>query len=133
MSMQAMNSFLEMAETDEAVASRLVAILDENEPGAIPPKIVELANDNGYAVTEADVVETRERFEKAVDGTDVEDGDLSDEDLEHVSGGVSPAIIDGLIKATGVAIKVGGKITSVLVNRGINRTVDDIGNFFKKW
>lgn len=133
MSMQTMNSFLEKAEADEGVAARLVAILDENEKDAIPPMIVELANDNGYAITEEDVIETRQRFEKAMGSGDVEDGDLSDEDLEQVSGGISPALIDGMIKLTGVAVKATGKITSVLIDRGLNRTVDDIGNFFKKW
>ncbi|WP_420405767.1 Nif11-like leader peptide family RiPP precursor [Nisaea sp.] len=133
MSMQAMNAFLEKAEADEAVAARLVAILDENEAAAIPPKVVELANDNGFEVTAVDVEETRARFVKAIKDSEREDGDLSDDDLEHVSGGVSPALINGLIKGAGLAIKVGGKIGSAIIGRGINKTVDDVGNFFSKW
>jgi predicted ribosomally synthesized peptide with nif11-like leader len=142
MSMQAMQSFLQKAQTEPAVGEQLVSIIDENPPEVIYPKVVTLAGSHGFDVTEADVKETHQEFKQAAAAS--EDGDLSDEDLENVSGGIAPVVVAAMIGvgAAGVgavgtvaAAGVGGAagITSAVISRGINNTVNDIGKFFSKW
>jgi predicted ribosomally synthesized peptide with nif11-like leader len=141
MSMQTMAAFLEKAQADEQVGEQLVAIIDENETQEIFPKVVALANDNGFSVTVDDVKEVRAQFQQAPASAD---GELSDEDLENVSGGVAPVVVAALVGVVGSAVGAGGAITAggigatggitaAVINRGINKTASDVGNFFKKW
>ncbi|WP_028466966.1 Nif11-like leader peptide family RiPP precursor [Nisaea denitrificans] len=141
MSMQTMTAFLEKAQADEKVGEQLVAIIDENEAEAIFPKVVALANDNGFSVTVDDVKEVQKQFEQAPASAD---GELSDDDLENVSGGVAPVVVAALITGgatlgagglgVGAAgVGAAGGITAAVINRGINKTASDVGNFFKKW
>ncbi len=148
MTMQAMASFVEKAQQDPALAEELVTIIDQNDTDAIYSKVVTLANDNGFSVTVDDVKETRQQFEKMSDAG--YEGDMSDDELDNVSGGivvssaVAAAIITGGlgVAAAGVGaagavgaagVGAGGVIAAAVIKRGINNTVNDIGNFFKKW
>lgn len=130
MSMQTMAAFMEKAQVDEQLGVQLVALIDENETQDIFPKVVALANDNGFIVTVDDVKEVKRQFEQAPASAD---GDLSDDDLENVSGGIAPVVIAALIGVGGSAIAAGGGITAAVIGRGINNTVNDVGDFFKKW
>ncbi len=133
MSMQAMASFMEKAQSDPKLGEELVSLIDQNEREDIYPKVVSLAGEHGFSVTVKDVQETRQQFEQV----DAGDGDLSDDDLENVSGGVASVVIAGLITggaALGAAgIGAAGGVTAAVLKRGINNTVNDIGDFFKKW
>tara|TARA_E500000318_G_scaffold103708_1_gene109019 strand:- start:38 stop:433 length:396 start_codon:yes stop_codon:yes gene_type:complete len=131
--MQAMASFMEKAQSDPKLGEELVSLIDQNEREDIYPKVVSLAGEHGFSVTVKDVQETRQQFEQV----DAGDGDLSDDDLENVSGGVASVVIAGLITggaALGAAgIGAAGGVTAAVLKRGINNTVNDIGDFFKKW
>lgn len=127
MSMQTMTAFLEKAQANEQLGEKLVAIIDENEAEAIFPKVVALANDNGFTVTVDDVKEVRAQFEQAPASAD---GELSDDDLESVSGGVAPVVAAAAIG--GFSTQTCG-LTPIIINRGVNNTASDIGTFFKKW
>ncbi|WP_028466968.1 Nif11-like leader peptide family RiPP precursor [Nisaea denitrificans] len=135
MSMQTMTEFLEKAQADEKLGEQLVTIIHENEPEEIFPKVVTLANDNGFTVTVDDVKEVQRQFEKAGDSAD---GDLSDEDLENVSGGV---LLMGLgLAMTGIqAAQAGIGIANTaagMVATAIDPTRPQgevIGDLFKKW
>lgn len=87
MTNQAMQSFLNKVQSDEALGGQLVAILRDNPTETIYPKVVTLAGSQGYDVTEADVAETHRQFKQAAVAK--QDGDLSDADLENVAGGIS--------------------------------------------
>lgn len=134
MSMQAMASFMEKAQSDPKLGEDLVSLIDQNEREDIYPKVVSLAGEHGFSVTVKDVQETRQQFEQ-VDASG--DGELSDDDLENVSGGIAPVVIAGLITGGAglgaAAIGAGGGITAAVIKRGVNNTVNDVGNFFKKW
>tara|TARA_E500000318_G_scaffold103708_1_gene109020 strand:- start:691 stop:1095 length:405 start_codon:yes stop_codon:yes gene_type:complete len=134
MSMQAMASFMEKAQSDPKLGEDLVSLIDENEREEIYSKVVSLAGEHGFSVTVSDVKETRQQFEQ-LDASG--EGDLNDNDLENVSGGVAPVVVAGLITGgagVGAAgIGAGGAVTAAVISRGVNNTVNDVGNFFKKW
>ena len=142
MSMQAMASFLEKAQGDPVLAEELVSIIEENEREVIYTEVVSLAGRHGFEITVEDAAETRKQFEQTGDG------DLSDDDLENVAGGIAPAVVAGLITggaalgaagigaggAVGAAgVGAAGAVTAATLSRGVNKTASDIGNFFKKW
>ncbi|WP_193172637.1 Nif11-like leader peptide family RiPP precursor [Nisaea nitritireducens] len=138
MSMQTMAAFLEKAQADEQVGEQLVAIIDENETQEIFPKVVALANDNGFTVTVDDVKEVRAQFEQASASAE---GELSDDDLENVSGGIATSVVAALISGglgvgsvgVGAGVPGGGAMSAAMAGRVINKTASDVGNFFKKW
>lgn len=133
MSMTAMKSFLETAQSDAALADQLVAIIAENPPEVIYPKVVTLAGAKGFEVTEADVKETHAEFKQAAESG--QDGELGDDDLENVSGGVSAVtdpILHGFLRS--------GEVAKSLIDRGItdaaNGVADaakDVADFLKNW
>ena len=102
MSMQAMASFMEKAQSDPKLGEDLVSLIDQNEREDIYPKVVSLAGEHGFSVTVKDVQETRQQFEQ-VDASG--DGELSDDDLENVSGGIAPVVIAGLITAVALVLQ----------------------------
>lgn len=145
MTMQAITSFLEKAQSEPGLAETLVEIVEENEAEAIYAKVAALASDSGFEVTAADAQEAHKQFQAAMGGAD---GDLSDDDLENVAGGVAPAVVAagigavGAVTAAGVgaggAVAAGGvtggaAITAAVVSNGVNKTVNDVGKFFSRW
>jgi len=136
MSMQAMASFLEKTQGDEVLAENFVDILANNEGDEITSKVIDLAKVNGFDITASDVEETRKQFEQV---TEAGDGELSDDDLENVSGGVvvsatvAAAIITGVAGVGAAGIGAAGALGSAVIKNGINNTVNDIGNFFSRW
>ncbi|WP_420405769.1 Nif11-like leader peptide family natural product precursor [Nisaea sp.] len=133
MSMQEMSAFLEKAQADETVAKQLFAILDHNESDVIYSKVVSLANDNGFTVTESDVKETQAQFAKAIDGAEAGEGDLGDDDLDNVSGGLGfGAIQHGMNQAMNGLIKA-GQIGAIGIDQYSNGLVTKTTNLLKNW
>ena len=154
MTMQAMASFVEKAQQDPELADELVSIIDQNDTDASYSKVVALANNNGFAVTVDDVMETRQQFEKMPEGG--YQGDVSDDELDNVSGGIASVVqatgspLGNAATAGAVGVRtaamtstaivqaadlsaagarVGGGIASAVTKRGVN----DFGSFIKKW
>ncbi|WP_193172640.1 Nif11-like leader peptide family RiPP precursor [Nisaea nitritireducens] len=122
MSTQTMAAFLEKVQADEKLGEQLVTVIHENEAQEIFPKVVTLANDNGFTVTVDDVKEVQRQFEKAGDSAD---GDLSDEDLENVSGGI---LLSTCIELAGIVVS---DVTRRIDPKRSEAEV--IGDLFKKW
>ncbi|WP_420405768.1 Nif11-like leader peptide family RiPP precursor [Nisaea sp.] len=133
MSNQAMVAFLEKAQNDEQLSEKLVSIIGDNEQKDIYPKVVGLAGEYGFTVTEEDVKQVQEECAQAATAIENADGDLSDDDLENVSGGLAVATTAALIGLGAAAVTAGGGITAAVIGRGVNNTVDDIGKFFSRW
>jgi predicted ribosomally synthesized peptide with nif11-like leader len=123
MSKQTMAAFLEKVQADEKLGEQLIILIHENEPQEIFSKVVTLANDNGFTVTVDDVKEVQREFEKA---GDTADSDLSDEDLENVSGGVLVPVGMAMIGLS-VAEAIAGKIQAPV------SPMRTVGNLLRKW
>jgi len=152
MSMQAMASFVEKAQSDEALAGKLVEILGNNEGDEITSKVIVLAKENGFEITASDVEETRRQFEQFADA---DEGELTDGDLENVAGGVvaapiAAAAITGAGAVTAAGVRATGDVTAATIGAttnvgaatalgaaavasGVNNTVNEVGKFFKRW
>jgi predicted ribosomally synthesized peptide with nif11-like leader len=133
MSMESMAEFIEKANNDEVLANELVGILEDNEEEVIFSKIVALTKANGFDVTLEDVKEIQQQFINMPNS----DGELNDEELEGVAGGVASvvaaALITGGAGVTAAGIGAGGAVTAAVIKNGVNKTASDIGSFMKKW
>ena len=140
MSMESMAEFIEKANNDEVLANELVGILEDNEEEVIFSKIVALTKANGFDVTLEDVKEIQQQFINMPNS----DGELNDEELEGVAGGVAPVVVAALITGgagvaaggagvTAAGIGAGGAVTAAVIKNGVNKTASDIGSFMKKW
>jgi len=117
MSMQAMASFLEKTQSDEALTENLVQILANNEGDEITSKVIVLAKEHGFEITASDVEETRKQFAQHAEDAD---GDLSDDDLENVSGGLLARFVGGVFHLIGK-------------NETVKKVTDDAAEFFTRW
>ena len=87
-----------------------------------PSEIQQFLNKNGLCVTLDEVVELGEILKAAIDKMEesIKGDELSDDDLENVSGGIAVSTV--LMIVSGVTTAV----TAIIKNK------DKIGNFFKK-
>ena len=85
--MHDLHAFLEKAMTDKIITEKLIAVTGGSEATDIYPKVVGLANEYGFTVSEEDVKQVHEESARATADTENSDGDLSDDELENVSGG----------------------------------------------
>ncbi|WP_213473771.1 hypothetical protein [Thalassospira tepidiphila] len=137
MSAQAMADFLVEANQNEALAVGMVEAIGDKEGAAATSAVAEYANQNGYDVTEEDAAEAQMALVKATEG----EGELSDDDLDDVSGGIAGTIalaaaatsIAASGAITGANMAASGGIVSSVIGHGINKTVNDVGEFFKQW
>jgi len=133
MSMQAMASFLEKTQSDGALTENLVQILANNEGDEITSKVIDLAKANGFDITASDVEETRKQFAQHAEAGD---GELSDDDLENVSGGIGaltmPSYFD-LVKAGETVLKSGVNSAAKVTTNDVRNAVDQVGDFLKRW
>lgn len=142
MTMQAMTAFLEKAQSDPALVEKLVGIVEENEGQAIYDKLAALACDSGYDVTAADTESMHQSILAELgDG----EGDLSDDDLESVAGGLLSqgelrtgknlvgAIRDGGVEGTAMGLYGGMRDSGKMIGDAAGKEFKKVGDFFSKW
>jgi len=92
---KAIEAFLTKIKDDNDFAQK---ICETNEPGDVQ----NLAKEAGVELTIDDIMASKEIFHKAADKAN--QGELSDEDLENVAGGIEPIVTVALITLAGVCI-----------------------------
>jgi len=138
MSQQALTEFIESLANNPAWAARLRAEVESHEGRDAIEAVARVASDAGYDVEAADAEAFRSNALKAL-----EDGDLDDESLGNVSGGVLLGVVANAIilggsgavigaAATGAVAGTAGVVggTALLVSKDLR---DGITNFFSKW
>jgi len=106
MSQQAMTTFISALPENPDLAGRLRHAVEQSEGQQTIEAVARVATEAGYDVDIADVMAFRARTLELL-----EDGDLSEENLEQVAGGLV-GVDDVLIAGVGVAI-LGGIAASV--------------------
>ena len=109
MTVTAVQEFLTKVGEDEALQGELATALDaENDRQAV----TELADSKGYDFTPEELwAEVQKRQAEAPEGA----GELSDEDLEAVAGGATPALAVGVI-----GVSIGGGALAYDIGKDIN-------------
>ena len=131
MSHEAMKSFMKQAAGDTALAERFRDAVARSEEAEAMAAIARVATGAGYLVDVADVSAFRTQMLDTLD-----DGELSDDSLNTVSGGIigvddlliagalaSAATLPALGVATGA---LGASVVGIVVSQ-------DVRNFFSKW
>lgn len=81
-----------------------------------PAQVQAIAQDAGIELTIDEIVASRELILKAMD--EANQGELTDEDLDNVSGGLAVATTVALITLAGTAITVGGTLAVAGLEHG---------------
>jgi len=119
MASQAMTKMLEKAMTDEAFAQGLIDSIGEKEGDAALAAVTDFGQRNGFAVTVADAAAMQRQL---IAASEQVDGDLDDDALEGVAGGVQLGV--GLLGAL-----MGGRdAVGPLGNDGVLGLAKDAGN-----
>lgn len=157
MSTTAMTQMLDKAMSDEGFAKGLVEAVGDKSGSDAVSAVVSYGTDNGFSVTDADAVEMQKQLLSQADGSD---GDLADDDLENVSGGVGLGNLANLMggggalgnmlgggmaaggiagaanSAIGTASGVANQAVSGgmgMANNAINTGASAVNNFVKQW
>jgi predicted ribosomally synthesized peptide with nif11-like leader len=137
MSSTAMNAFMTEASTNAAFAERLRSAISEHEGADAIEAVGALARDAGFDVRNTDVEVFRERALVLL-----EDGELSEEKLDGVAGGVigiddvllGGAILGVICAAAGTVGLTGAAIGTRVIGGVISKDFGDkITDFFNKW
>ncbi len=135
MSKEMMVSMMEKASSDQGFAGGLVAAVGEREGQDAVSAIAEYGKANGFSVTEADVAEMRSQL---IAATAPSDGDLADDDLENVAGGVEGVRgLPGYVMDSLVGNVFPGILQPLPGNTPVfppsATPVPSVGDFFKQW
>jgi len=95
-SMNTVDQFSAKLATDEALAKQVSELAERKDSSAI----VELMKDNGVTQADIDAVDARVKAQ-------IENGELSEDMLEEVAGGIAPVIVAGGITG-GAAVAAAG-------------------------
>jgi len=133
MSQQAMTALFASLPESPALAGRFRDAVEQNEGQQAIEAVARVAAEAGYDVDSTDVAIFRASALELL-----EDGDLSEEHLEKVSGGVvGEVLIAGGVAAAGVAILTAGTVTvaagTATLGVAIGKHAEAINNFFSKW
>lgn len=119
MTIQNMTTFITDALENEALANELVSVVGIKTGTAANQAVAELARSKGYDVTTEDAATLNESILNA-DGAD---GELSDDDLDNVSGGLGLGPIQG----------IGNGILQPIFSQPDILPVPSVPDFFKQW
>ena len=139
MSQQAMTEFFSALPDNPALAERVRNAVEHNPGPEAIEAVAHIATDAGFEVELRDVADFRARALEML-----EDGELSEENLEKVAGGlfgiddalfiVGGAAVVGLVATTAAGAAFGGSVGTVAVASAVS---DDFKNkvtdFFSKW
>lgn len=139
MSQQAMTKFFSALHENPALAERVRDAVEQNEGQAAIEAVAGVAADAGFDVSVADVADFRSRALELL-----ADGELSEQNLEKVAGGLigvddvlllgaAPVMLGGLTALAGSAMAVGslGTVTAgMMISTDFANKVSD---FFSKW
>ena len=76
--------FINDSFVDETLSRKFESVIGDKSLDEVAENVVQLAIDNGYDLT----MDALKKFRGLASAGEMEEGDLSDDDLENVSGGV---------------------------------------------
>ena len=89
MSMTAMTDLHEKTQIDEAFVTSLVDVIGDAEGDVAINAVVIYATNNGFEITVEDAAEAQKQIVAYMDQTE---GDLADDELDNVAGGILPIL-----------------------------------------
>jgi len=119
MSKDAIKAFMTEVGSDTGLAGRMRSAVETHDGPDAVEAIAALARDSGFDVEVRDVEAFRERALALLD-----DGEMRDDQLESVSGGVM--VVDDIILGLGAVAVVGGVAA-------LFATSDEGRDFFSRW
>lgn len=97
MSIDAVNQFLEKVAQDSKIQEELAQVMEAEDHRQAA---VELGAKHGFEFTVEELITEVEKRQQAA----IESGQLSEEELEAVAGGLAPVVVGGIISAVSATI-----------------------------